>query len=292
MRRSMLFIPGNTPSLLMNGDILGSDSVILDLEDAVAPVEKDSARILVRNVLRHLNYKDCEIIIRINPVDTEYWQKDLDALIPEKPDMIMLPKVNTPQDVLMVSEYIAKIEKQHNMQANTVEIITLLETTLGIENAFLIAGCDKRVTAMFLGGEDLTADLRCKRTKEGDEILYSRSRIVMAARACGVDVYDTPFTDVEDLDGLYKDAAFAKALGFTGKASISPRHVEGINEVFTPTRAEIDYAHEVLAVIEEAKKQGRGVVSLRGKMIDAPIVARANQVIEMEKAIFGGVDHE
>ncbi|MEG1800442.1 MAG: CoA ester lyase, partial [Oscillospiraceae bacterium] len=260
MRRSMLFIPGNTPSLLMNGDILGSDSVILDLEDAVSPGEKDSARILVRNVLKHLNYKGCEIMIRINPVDTDYWKKDLDALIPEKPDMIMLPKVNGPQDVLLVSNYIAEIEKKCGMENNTVKIITLLETTLGIENAFLIAGADKRVTAMFLGGEDLTADLRCKRTKEGGEILYSRSRIVMAARACGVDVYDTPFTDVEDIDGLYKDAYFAKSLGFTGKASISPRHVEAINEVFSPTMAEIDYAHEVLDVIEEAKKQGRGVV--------------------------------
>lgn len=292
MRRSMLFIPGNTPSLLMNGDILGADSVILDLEDAVSPAEKDSARILVRNVIKYLNYKDCEIIVRINPVDTDYWQKDLDALIPYKPDIIMLPKVNSPQDVILVSEYMANIEKACGMQENTVKIMTLLETTQGIENAFLIAGCDKRVTAMFLGGEDLTADLRCKRTKEGTEIFYSRSRIVMAARACGIDVYDTPFTDVEDIEGLYKDAEFAKSLGFTGKASISPRHVEGINEVFTPTQAEIDYAHEVLDVIELAKKQGRGVVSLRGKMIDAPIVNRAKQVIEMEKAIFGGREDE
>ena len=130
------------------------------------------------------------------------------------------------------------------------------------------------------------------RTKEGAEILYCRQRLVTAARACGVDVYDTPFTDVEDIDGLYTDARFAKALGFTGKVSISPRHVEGINEVFSPTKAEIEYAHEVLDIIEEAKRMGRGVVSLRGKMIDAPIVNRAKQVIEMEKAIYGGTDHE
>jgi citrate lyase subunit beta/citryl-CoA lyase len=161
-----------------------------------------------------------------------------------------------------------------------------------VENAFHIAGCDERVIAMFLGAEDLTADLRCVRTKEGAEILYCRQRLVTAARACGVDVYDTPFTDVEDIEGLYKDARFAKALGFTGKVSISPRHVEGINEVFSPTKAEIEYAHEVLDIIEEAKRMGRGVVSLRGKMIDAPIVNRAKQVIEMEKAIYGGTDHE
>ena len=163
---------------------------------------------------------------------------------------------------------------------------------MGIENAFQIAGADERVAAMFLGGEDLTADLRCKRTKEGTEIFYARTRMVCAARACGIDVYDTPFTDVDDIEGLYKDAAFAKGLGFSGKASISPRHVEGINEVFSPTQAEIDYAHEVMETIRIAKEQGKGVVSLRGKMIDAPIVARAQQVIEMERAMFGGVEDD
>ncbi len=292
MRRTMLFIPGNTPSLLMNGDILGSDSVVLDLEDAVSPTQKDSARILVRNTLKYLDYKNCETIIRINPIETSYWQKDLDAVIPEKPNAILIPKVNTAQDIVLVSNYIAKIEEKHNMQVNTVKIIALLETSMGIENAFLIATADKRITAMFLGAEDLTADLQCKRTKEGQEIFYSRSRIVNAARAGGIDVYDTPFTDVHDIEGLYEDAKFAKSLGFTGKASISPRHVEGINKVFTPTQEEIEYAHEVLAIIEEAESQGKGVVSLRGKMIDAPIVARAQQVIKMEKAIFGGVNDE
>ena len=292
MRRSMLFIPGNTPNLLMNGDVLGADSLILDLEDAVSPAEKDSARILVRNALKSLEYKGCEIIIRINPVDTEYWMKDLDEVIPLKPAMIMPPKVNGPQDVKTVSEYIAKIEEKCGFEKNTVKLIPLIETAMGVENAFQIACSDERVAAMFLGGEDLTADLRCKRTKEGREIFYARSRMVCAARAAGVDVYDTPFTDVDDIDGLYVDAQFAKSLGFSGKASISPRHVEGINEVFSPTQAEIDYAHEVMEAIRIGKEQGKGVVSLRGKMIDKPVVMRAEQIIEMEKAMFGGADDE
>ena len=163
---------------------------------------------------------------------------------------------------------------------------------MGVENAFQIASADERVAALFLGGEDLTADLRCKRTKEGNEIFYARTRLVCAARACGIDVYDTPFTDVDDIEGLYTDARFAKSLGFSGKASISPRHVEGINEVFSPTQSEIDYAHEVMETIRIAKQQGKGVVSLHGKMIDAPIVERARQVIEMEKAMFGGVEDD
>lgn len=288
MRRSMLFIPGNTPNLLMNGDVLGADSIILDLEDAVSPAEKDAARILVKNALKNLNYKGCETIVRMNPIDTDFWKKDLDAIIPLAPNMIMPPKVGKAEDVKIISDYIAEVEARHGMEKNTVKLIPLIETALGVENAFQIASADERVAAIFLGGEDYTADLRCKRTKEGTEIFYARTRMVNAARAAGVDVYDTPFTDVDDIDGLYKDAEFAKSLGFTGKASISPRHVSGINEVFSPTQAEIDYAHDVMETIRIAKEQGKGVVSLRGKMIDAPIVARAQQVLEMEKEIFGG----
>ena len=292
MRRSMLFIPGNTPNLLMNGDVLGSDSIILDLEDAVSPAEKDAARILVKNALKHLNYKGCEIVVRINPIDTDFWKKDLDAIIPLKPDMIMPPKVGKAEDVKVISDYITEVEERHGMEKNTVKLIPLIETALGVENAFQIASADERVAAIFLGGEDYTADLRCKRTKEGNEIFYARTRLVNAARAASVDVYVTPFTDVDDIEGLYKDAELAKSLGFTGKVSISPRHVSGINEVFTPTQAEIDYAHDVMETIRIAKEQGKGVVSLRGKMIDAPIVARARQVLEMEREIFGGVGYD
>ena len=292
MRRSMLFIPGNTPNLLMNADVLGADSIILDLEDAVSPAEKDAARILVRSALRSLGYKGCEVIVRINPIETDFWKKDLDEVIPLRPGMIMPTKVSCADDVRTVSDYIAQVEEICGMEKNTVRLIPLIETAMGVENAFAIASADPRVAAIFLGGEDLTADLRCKRTKEGNEIFYARCRMVNAARAAGVDVYDTPFTDVDDIDGLYKDAAFAKSLGFTGKASISPRHVAGINEVFSPTQADIDYAHEVMETIRMAKAQGKGVLSLRGKMIDAPIVTRARQVIEMEKAIFGGTEDD
>ena len=157
----------------------------------------------------------------------------------------------------------------------------LIETALGVENAFSIASAAKRVRALFLGAEDLTADLRCKRTKEGREIEYARTRLVVAARAAGVDVFDTPFTDVNDDEGIVTDATLAKALGFTGKASISPRHVEVINQVFSPSKEEIDYAYEVIRAIREAKAQGKGAVALRGKMIDAPIVARAERTISM-----------
>ena len=281
MRRSMLFLPGNTPNIIQNGEILGADAVILDLEDAVAPTEKDSARILVRNAIKYMGFGKCEVIVRINSIDTSFWQKDLDAIIPVRPSLIMPPKTACAADVLAVDGYITQLEEKLGMEPGSVGLIPLIETALGVENAFQIASASPRVKAIFLGGEDLTADLRCKRTKEGHEISYARSRMVCAARAAGVEVYDTPFTDVNDDEGIYTDAQYAKSLGFTGKSAISPRHVKAINEVFSPSLKDIDYAYEVMEAIRIGKEQGKGAVALRGKMIDAPIVARAQQTIEM-----------
>ena len=293
MRRSMLFLPGNTPNMLINGNCLGSDAVIFDLEDAVSPAEKDAARILVRNTMRYMDFRGCERIVRINSVDTAYWQADLDALLPWKPDLILLPKAGTAQDVLTADAYMTQVEQHLGLEPNTVGLMPLIETALGVENAFAIASCSKRVRALFLGAEDLTADLQCKRTKEGQEIFYARTRLVVAARAAGVDVYDTPFTDVNDDEGIWTDAQLARSMGFTGKASISPRHVEVINQVFSPTRKEIDYAWEVMDAIELAKQQGKGAISLHGKMIDAPIVARARRTLDMARALgLGRSDEE
>ena len=278
MRRSMLFLPGNNPNMLINGNCLGSDAVIFDLEDAVSPAEKDAARILVRNTLRYMDFRGCERIVRINSIGTPYWKEDLKALLPYKPDLILLPKTESAQDILTIDAYMTELGSE-------VGVMALIETALGVENAFQIASSSKRLKALFLGAEDLTADLRCKRTKEGREIEYARHRLVVAARAAGVDVYDTPFTDVNDDEGIVTDATYAKALGFTGKASISPRHVEVINSVFSPTQKDVDYAYEVMEAIALAKAQGKGAISLYGKMIDAPIVTRAEQTIAMANAL-------
>jgi citrate lyase subunit beta/citryl-CoA lyase len=290
----MLFLPGNTPNIIINGDALGADAVILDLEDAVAPSEKDSARILVRNSIGLMKFENCEVIVRINSLDSEYWKSDLDEIVPLKPNLIMPPKTSCAADVQEIDCYIAELEKRFGMENNTVKIIPLIETALGVENAFQIATASSRVSALFLGGEDLTADLRCKRTKEGNEIDYARKRLVCAARAAGIDVYDTPFTDVNDDEGIYTDAEYARSLGFTGKSSISPRHVAAINEVFSPSQKDIDYAYEVMEAIRMAKEQGRGAIALHGKMIDAPIVARAQQTIAMaeELSLMGGGRNE
>jgi len=285
MRRSMLFLPGNNPNLLINGNCLGADAVIFDLEDAVSPAEKDAARILVRNTMRYMDFRGCEMIVRINSIDTAYWQKDIDEILPWKPNLVLLPKTGCAADVLAADAYMTQVEEKLGLEKNTVGLMPLIETAMGVENAYAIASASKRVKALFLGAEDLTADLQCKRTKEGREIEYARTRLVVAARAAGVDVYDTPFTDVNDDEGIVKDATLAKALGFTGKASISPRHVEVINSVFSPTQKDVDYAYEVMEAIALAKEQGKGAISLHGKMIDAPIVARAQQTIAMAQAL-------
>ncbi|MBR3979479.1 MAG: CoA ester lyase [Oscillospiraceae bacterium] len=285
MRRSMLFLPGNNPNMLINGSCLGADAVIFDLEDAVAPDQKDAARLLVRNTMRYMDFGGVERIVRINSADTDYWQADLDEIVPQKPEMILLPKTNAAEDVLAVDAYMTALEEKLGFGQNTVGLMPLIETALGVENAYQIASVSQRVQAIFLGAEDLTADLQCKRTKGGAEIAYARSRMVMAARAAGVQVYDTPFTDVNDDEGIVVDTEYAKGLGFSGKAAISPRHVEVINRIFSPTEKEIDYAYEVLEAIELAKRQGKGAIALHGKMIDAPIVNRAKQTVAMARQL-------
>ncbi|MCI8910508.1 MAG: CoA ester lyase [Oscillibacter sp.] len=292
MRRTMLFIPGNNPNLIVNGGLLGSDSLIFDLEDAVSPDEKDAARELVKNALTALDFGKCERIVRINGLDTPYWEEDLRAILPLRPDAIMPPKVSGAAYIQTLDRALAALEEELDLPQGQTRILALLETALGVENAYHIATASPRMLGLFLGAEDLTADLRCRRTKESQEILYARGRLVCAARAAGIEVYDTPFTDVRDLEGLEADAAFAKGLGFSGKACISPAHVAVVNRVFSPSKADIDYAKDVFEAIAEAKRQGKGAISLRGKMIDAPIVQRARMVLEDAAEIEGVEFHE
>ena len=293
MRRTMLFVPGNNPGMLLNADVYGADSLILDLEDAVAPGEKDAARVLVRGALSAYDYEGTEIIIRINPPDSGYTRDDIRAMVPLKPAMLMPTKVAGPEDIKAVSAMMAEAERESGIEEGTIGLLPLIETAVGVENAYRIATADPRVKAIFLGAEDLSSDLQAVRSKENTEIIYARGRMVMAARAAGVEVYDTPFTDTDDEEGLRLDAEHARALGFTGKAVISPRHVDAVNIAFTPSEQEIIYAREVMDAIEEGKRQGRGAVSLRGKMIDKPIVDRALRVLHTARMLgLGGTDHE
>ena len=287
MRRTMLFLPGNNPNMIMNGGLLGADSIIFDLEDAVAPDQKDAARILVKSALRSLDFGGCEIIIRMNALDTPYWEEDIEEMVPLGPSAIMPTKVSDGNYIRKLEQKITETEEKNGMDVGKIKLIPLLETAMGIEHAYDIAIASPRMEALYLGAEDLTADLRCERTKEGAEILYARGRLVCAARAAGIEAYDTPFTDEEDMEGLRSDARFAKGLGYTGKAVINPRHVEDVNCIFSPSDKEIRYAREVFGAIREAKRQGKGAISLRGKMIDAPIAQRAKLVLEAASELKG-----
>ena len=289
MRRSLLFIPANNPNMIINGGILGADSLIFDLEDAVSPDEKDAARDLLKNALQTVNFRACERIVRINGLDTLYWEDDLQVILPERPDVILLPKTGSAADIIALDQKLSALEARFGMTPGATKVMALLETAQGVENAFSIAGASSRMIGLFLGAEDYAANIHCTRTIEGTEILYARSKIVAAARAADIEPYDTPFVHVNDLEGLGKDTQFAKGLGFSGKAAISPGHISAINQIFSPTAAEIAYAQEVFEALEEAKRKGKGAVALRGKMIDAPIVMRARQILEMAAALKGDV---
>ena len=285
MIRSLMFIPGSNEKLLSKGLDAGADALIFDLEDSVSPDQKAQARIMVKDTL--LKNPTQKTVVRINAIGTDFWTEDLKVTLEGNPDAVMLPKAGTPEDIKTLVEAIdsIKVEKGLEGDGNNPEIIPLIETALGLENAYSIATSSDRISGMLLGGEDLTADLGCKRTREGYEIFYARSRMVACGRAAGVEIYDTPFTDTRDEEGIQIDAQTAKSLGFSGKACITPRHIDVINEAFSPTQADIEYAKAVIEAIEEAEREGRGVVALNGKMIDAPVVSRAKQVLEAAEAI-------
>ena len=281
LRRSMLFIPGNNPGMLQNGGVFGADSVILDLEDAVAPMEKDAARFLVANALRTVDYGSSETVVRINPLDT-FAAEDIKAIVPCCPDAILVPKVESAADIQQAVSMIAAAEKPGQ---TPVKIIALLETPCGIVEAYNIAKADQRVVALALGAEDYTAGLGAMRTKEGTEIFTARTLLINAAAAANIQSIDTPYTDANDEEGLLNDTELAKRLGFKGKLSINPRQIDVIHNVFNPTLNDIDWAEQVIQAIRKAEAEGSGVASLNGKMVDLPIVNRAERILHLAELL-------
>ena len=284
LRRTMLFMPGNNPGMLQNAGILGADSIILDLEDAVSLTEKDSARILVRDAIKNVDYSGVEVVVRVNPMDTDFGAIDVDVIARVKPDTLLVPKADEGQ-IIYVDNMLSKIEKEEGFEAGSIKIIALIETAIGLQTIYNVIKASSRVVGVLLGGEDLTSDMGIKRTKEGDEIFYARNKVAIACKALKVDSIDTPFTDTNDYEGLIKDTAKAKSLGLTGKSSINPRQIDIINSVYAPSEQEIKYALRVLGAMEEAEKEGKGVFSLDGKMIDAPVISRATTTVELGKKL-------
>ncbi|MFP4177795.1 MAG: HpcH/HpaI aldolase/citrate lyase family protein [Acholeplasmataceae bacterium] len=273
MRRSLLFIPANNPGMLQSSDVFNADSIVFDLEDAVFVRDKDAARTLLREYLKSIKDTQSEIIVRINDEKTPFHSTDLGLLRTGRIDTIMLPKA-TAASFYAFSERLERFEEEHSL-SRKVSVIPIIESALGLIEAHEIAS-HERVSGLFLGAEDLATDLMAERTKAGYEILYARSRLVISARAFGIDAIDTPFTDTRDEQGLIDDTRSAKSLGMNAKAAIHPDQVHVINRIHSPSRIEIEFAQKVLAKHEQLAK---GSFSIDGKMIDRPIIERAKRTL-------------
>ncbi len=277
MRRSLLFMPGNNPAMLQNSDVFESDAVIYDLEDAVSVTEKDAARTLVSAFLSSRTTAfPMEIVIRINGLDTEYWEKDLEAVVSDKIDAIMIPKAQVCY-LQQLDAALTELEKKRKLSKKiaVLPIIELAVSVLQIEDIVKAP----RVNGVLLGAEDLSSDLEVSRTKQGNEILYPRMRLAYACAAYKIDAIDTPFTDTNDSEGLEYDCSFAANLGMNAKAAIHPNQVPVINKVFVPTAKSVEWALRVEEATAKAAEKGLGVFSLDGKMVDKPVMERARKIL-------------
>ena len=278
LRRSRLYLPGSEPKYFINAALLAPDTIILDLEDAVHPAEKDAARILVRNTLRAVDFGHCERMVRINQLPLGL--ADLDEVVPESPDVILIPKTEYPEQVAGVEQRIARVQLRSGLSRD-IWLLPILETALGIENAYAIATASPRNVALTIGLEDYTADLGVPKTALGAESLYARTRLVNAARAAELQANDSVYGDVGDMEGLAVWARNARALGFEGMGCVHPLQVAVIHEAFAPTQQEIERALRIVAAHQDAQVRGLGVVSLGSKMIDAPVVQRALKLVHL-----------
>lgn len=277
-RFSRLYLPGNIPSMMINAGLHSADGIILDLEDSVAPAKKDEARILVRNALRQVNFNGAERMVRIN--HGERGLTDLEFVIPHNVNMVLIPKCESAGSVRDVENKIQEIKNRYKL-ANPVHLMPIIETALGVEMSFEIARSSESIAAMAIGLEDLTADMGVSRTKEGKESLYARTRLVNAAKAAGIQPIDSVFSDVGDMEALLQNVVTSKALGFEGMGCIHPRQIAVIRQGFAPSSDEIEKSQKIVQAFEDACSKGQGVAALGSKMIDPPVVSRAQKIIDL-----------
>ena len=291
LRRSLLYVPGNMPGMLQNIPVFEADGVMIDLEDAVPLSEKDAARLLTRNFLRFYQDRNKEMFVRINALDTPYGHKDLQEILPALPDGIRLPMADNPEVVERLDTLLTEAEEWLNVPIGHFKIIPSIETARGVLNCVETAKASPRIVALAFGAEDYTASMEIDRTRSGEELFSARTQVVWAAKAAGLQAIDTIFSDIRDMDALRTETILVKRLGFTGKSLVNPRQIEVIHEVFRPTAEEIQHAVEVMDAIKRAREMGTGVISLRGKMVDAPVVTRAARTIR-EGVAFGMLEFD
>ncbi|SQD79341.1 citrate (pro-3S)-lyase subunit beta [Moritella yayanosii] len=280
LRRSMLFVPGANAAMLSNTFIYKPDSIMFDLEDSVALREKDTARMLVFNALQHPFYQDIETVVRVNPLNSEFGLKDLNAVVRGGADVVRLAKTDSAEDVIAMERAIIEIEKACGREVGSTKLLAAIESARGINNAVEIAHASERLIGIALGAEDYVRDIRTQRSPGGTELLFARCAIIQAARAAGIMAFDTVYSDVNNEQGFLNEAEHIKQLGFDGKSLINPRQIELLHNVLAPSQAEVDHANAVIEAAEEGAKQGLGVISLNGKMVDGPIIDRARWTLQ------------
>lgn len=284
IRRTMMFLNAQKPAYIRDPYIYKPDSIMLDLEDAVAEREKDVARFSLFHALRTIDFHGIERIVRINGIGTPYWQEDIRCAVAGGCDGIRIPKTETVRDVKRVEKEIARAETEFGRPEGSVLIMAALESALGILNAPKICESSKRLFGIALSGGDYTKDLQTHITGTGIELMGARQNMIIAARAAGVQCFDTVYTDLENMEGFRKDVETIRLMGFDGKSVINPRQIAIVNEVFTPDQKDILFAEKVIREIDEKKAKGIGVFTVDGKMIDIAFYDGAKRTIELARA--------
>jgi len=281
LRRTMLYVPGSKPGMIKDIYIYQPDAIMFDLEDSVSITEKDSARFLVSEALKQVDYQGIETVVRINGLDTEFGLEDLKLIVQSKPDVIRLPKTEKAEDVWKVEKIIDKLEKEYGIEKGSINMMAAIESAMGVLNAAEIAKSSKRLIGIALGAEDYVTNIKTKRSPEGTELLFARSQILNAARAYNIAAIDTVYSDVDNIKGFRREVEHIKQLGFDGKSIINPKQIEVVHDVYNPKVEEIEEAIEIWDTMKKAKEKGQGVISLRGKMIDKPIIDRAKRILDL-----------
>ena len=290
LRRSMLFVPGANAAMISNTFIYKPDSIMFDLEDSVALAEKDTARMLVAHALQHPLYRELETVVRVNPLASEFGLLDLNAVVRAGTDIVRLPKTDSAQDIIDMDVAITEIEKACGRAVGSTQLLAAIESAQGILAVNDIAKASPRLMGIALGAEDYVRNMKTERSPDGIELLFARSSILHAARANGLMAFDTVYSDARNEEGFLREAALIKQLGFDGKSLINPNQITLIHNLFAPTQKEVDHATRVIAAAEEAERNGSGVVSLNGKMVDTPIIERAKLVLQ--RAAASGIREE
>ena len=284
LRRSMMFLNAQKPSLIKDPYLYGADSLMLDLEDAVAVTAKDTARFSLYQALKNVDYRGCERVVRINGLDTEYWKEDIRCAVAGGADVLRIPKTEDAKMVKAVEDAVLAAEREFNRSEDSTLLMAALESAKGVMNAYEVCTSSERMIGIALSGGDYTKDLQTKITGTGVELMGARQHMIIAARAAGVQCFDTVWTDLDNLEGFRKEVMLIKDMGFDGKSIINPRQIPIVHEVFTPSMKEIIFSEKVIREIDSKRKEGIGVFTVDGKMIDIAFYDGAQRVIALAKA--------